>query len=243
VRLVIAFGAALLLGGPAIAQPEVQLVAGEAVVSVEAEGEARSRPDVMTISAGTVRTGLTAAEAVQANAVLAQRLVAAVRAVGIGERDVRTANFRVEPRFEGEGDGRSVSPDGRAARIVGYIVQNQLEIRLRDLTNAEALITRLFEAGANSVRGPIFSLSDDRAARRAAERAAIEEACAEAENYAAATGRRLGRLLRISDRQSFTSGSFEGITVTGTRIPPTPIEPGEVTTSVTVHVDFALAPQ
>jgi hypothetical protein len=242
-RLVIAAVAALA-SGSAAAQPVPSLAAGEAVISVEAEGESHSRPDVMTISAGSITTGNTAADAVEANAALAQRLVAAIRGAGIEPRDVRTSQFAVEPRFANDDQRREeLGPDGRPPRIVGYIVRNHLEVRLRDLSRADTLIGRLFEAGANSVSGPRFSLSDERPARRAAERAAIEEARAEAENYAAASGRRLGRLLRISDRRTQTDSDDEMIIVTGSSIRRTPIEPGEITTRTTVHVDFALAPQ
>jgi uncharacterized protein YggE len=235
VRLVVLL-AALLAPVAAAAQPAITLAPNEALVSVEAEGRFASRPDVMTISAGTVTTGATAAEAVAANAALAQRLVAAVRAAGIEPRDVRTAHFRVEPRFEG--GRRNADESEQPPRIVGYVVTNNLSVRLRDLSGAEALIARLFEAGANSVGGPAFSLADDREARRAAERRAIEE------NYAAAVGRRVGRLLRISDRRVWTEASNEGaIIVSGSRIPPTPIEPGEIETRAIVYVDFALVPR
>ena len=241
-RLVIAVAALLAAGGPATAQPVVALAQDEALLSVEAEGRIASRPDTMSITAGTVTTGATAAEAVAANAALAQRLVAAIRAAGIEARDVRTSHFEVRPTFEGErGERRS---DGPPPRIVGYVVSNNLELRLRDLRDAESLIGRLFEAGANSVRGPVFSLADDREARRAAERNAIAEARAEAENYAAALGRRVGRLLRVGDRRSWTERLPDGgIMLTGSRIPPTPIEPGEIETRAIVYVDFALVPR
>lgn len=240
-RLVAAAALALSLASSAAAQPSLQLQPGEALISVEAEGRHASTPDTMSISAGTVTTGATAAEAVAANNALAQRLIEAVRAAGIDPRDVRTAHFSVQPRFD---EGRHDSDEeGSPPHIVGYVVQNRLEIRLRDLRSAETLISRLFDAGANSVGGPSFTLSDDRAARRAAERNAVAEARAEAENYAAAVGRRVGRLLRISDRRTWSEPTDERIYVTGSRIPSTPIEPGEVETRAVVFVDFALVPE
>lgn len=234
-----------LAGGapaPLAAQPAISLAPGEALLSVQAEGRARTRPDAMAITAGTVTTGATAAEAVSANAALAQRVIQAVRGLRIEPRDIRTTNFSVRPQFAGGGGGDRIGPEGRP-RITGYIVENSITVTLRELANAEPLITRLFEAGANSVRGPMFGLTDDRAARRSAERDAIEQARAEAENYAAAAGQRVGRLLRISDRRAWTESEGDAIIVTGSRIRPTPIEPGEIETNVTVFVEFALVPQ
>jgi uncharacterized protein YggE len=244
-RLVAALAAATALGASsgALGQPTITLLPGEALISVEAEGRSLARPDVMTITAGAVTTGATAAEAVSENAALAQRLIATVRSAGIEARDIQTSQFGVEPHFEGGRDDR-LSPEGRPPRIVGYVARNRVEIRLRDLTAAQSLIGRLFEAGANSVEGPRFSLSNERPATRAAERMAIAEARAEAENYAASMGRRLGRLLRISDRRAWTDpGGDERIIISGSRMPFTPIEPGEIETEVKLWVDFALAPE
>lgn len=199
-----------------------------------------SRPDTMTIFAGTVTTGATAPEAVAANASLAQRLIAAVRGSGIAARDVKTLSFNVRPSFEN--NRGELGPDGRPPRITGYVVTNQIQVQLRDLAGAGALIGRLFEAGANSVRGPSFSLTDDRSARRAAERAAIVEARAEAENYAAAVGKRVGRIVRIGDRRVSTPPTSSEIVMMASYAAsePTPVQPGELTTRASVYVDFAL---
>lgn len=236
--------AAAAITSPALAEPVVTLAPGEALLSVKSEGRVLSRPDLMTLRAGTVTTGATAEEAVAANAALAQRMLQAVRDAGITPRDIRTENFRVRPEFEGGRDRYELNSQGRPPRILGYVAENHVSITMRDLNRAEELITRLFDAGANSVTGPHFGLSDNRTAIRAAERAAIAEARAAAENQASAASRRIGRLIRISHRQSWTDPNFEGmITVTGSGNPPTPIEPGEIATEVELWVDYALAPQ
>jgi len=231
------------VGTAGAAQPAITLAPGEALLSIEATGVSRTRPDVMTIRAGTVTAAATTADAVAANAALAQRVVAAIRAAGVAEADVRTVGFRVRPEFEGALDSERLGADGRPPRIVGYVVENTVEVRVRNLANAQRLITRLFEAGANSVQGPYFSLADDRAARRMAERDAIGQAREQANNYAAAVGRRLDRVLRISDRRTWTETDSEEIMLNQANVPETPIEPGEVETRATVFVDYALAPQ
>ena len=61
------------------------------------------------------------------------------------------------------------------------------------------------------------------------------------QSYAAAMNHRVVRVLRVSEksRQIDPSGS---IVVTGALRDGLPLEPGEVSTSVTIYVDFALAP-
>jgi hypothetical protein len=236
-RLVIGLACALLLAAPAAAQEvELELQPGETLLQVEAEGVARSRPDVLTVTAGVSSTGATAAEALQASNVAAERVLARVRALGVSPQDIRTNQLSVRPRFAGQRD-EDVPP-----RILGYVSENRLELRLRDLSRAGDIVSAAFEAGANNVDGPSFTLSDDRPQRLAAAREGVRRAREEAENYAQALGMRISRVLRVTERGRVDQRE-EYITVTGSRIARTPVEPGEVTTGVRVWVDFALAPR
>ena len=240
-------GAALALGAvaaPLAAQAvEMRLAPGEVLLRVEAEGEHYARPDTMTISAGVVTTGATSREATGANAELATRLIEALRAQGVAPRDIRTTRLRVEPQFEEtdvERRGR-IQPRGR---IVGYLAENGLSVRLRDLSRASAIVDALFAAGANDVDGPEFEHSDPRPAQRAARQAAVAAALEEANTYAEALNMRVARVLRVSERGSFDNdegGNY--LMVTGSRIVATPIEPGELRTAITVWIDYALVPR
>lgn len=235
-------GAALALAGaPLAAQVSVPaplapaLQPGEAVISVQAEGVSRDRPNVMEISAGATTTGQTSQAAVRANAALVNRLIEVVRRSGVEARDVQTQQLNVTPRFARD------RQEYEQPRILGYVAENSLRIRFRDLSRASEIIEALFASGANTVSGPRFSLNDEKPARRAAERDAIVQARAEADNLAGALGKRVGRLLRVTDRQVYASeGNYgEAVVVTGSRT-RTPVEPGEISTSATVTVDFTL---
>lgn len=245
-RLVVA--AALALSGfvaPAASLAQaipIELRPGEVLLKVEAEGEDLSRPDVMTVVAGAVTAGTTARDALQANNSLAARLTEAARASGVQPRDVRTVGLSVTPRFN-PGDDERAETEGRRPRITGYIARNELEIRLRDLARAGEIVSDLFNAGANQVRGPIFSHSDPKPAQDRARRNAVANAQAEAAAYADALGMRVGRVLRVSQRGSFEGEGTNEIIVTGSRITRTPIEPGEIGTRVRVWVDYALLPR
>lgn len=236
----VAFPAGLAaLAGPAAAQPVLSIAPGETLLSIEAEGSALSRPDVMTITASVVTTGARASDALAANNVLAGKLIDAVRGAGVAPTDIRTSNLSVRPQIEAAGSERAERED-REPRIRGYVVTNSLELRLRDLGKASSVLDALIVAGANDVRGPRFSLSNAAPAERAAERAAILEARAQADNYANALGKRIVRVIRVSERLSYRQDD-DVIVVTGSRIQRTPVEPGELTTNATVFVDFAIA--
>jgi hypothetical protein len=177
----------------------------------------------------------------QANNALAERLIEAVRSNGVAARDVRTASLSVRPRFNQGDEGRE--EEGRPPRILGYVAENSLELRLRELGRAGDIIGALFSAGANRVDGPTFSHSSPDAARARARADAVRKAQAEATAYADALGMRVGRVLRLSQRGAFEMEAGSGIVVTGSRINRTPVEPGEISTEVQVWIDYALVPK
>jgi hypothetical protein len=238
----LAIGLAGGLAAPVAAQdPVISLAPGEVLLKIDAEGEYLVRPDMMGISAGVVTTGRTAKEALDANAALANRLVAAVRASGVEPRDVRTSELTVDPQFASD-DGAGQGDEDSIRRITGYVARNRLALRLRDLRAAAGIVNALFEAGANEVRGPSFGLQDPAPALKGARRSGIAQARVQAETYAEALGMRIARVLRVSERDN--SIEEDGtITVTGSRVQPTPIEPGEITVRTHVWIDYAMVPR
>ncbi len=238
--LAAALALAVLPASAAAQDPVISLAPGEVLLKVDAEGEFFVRPDMMLITAGVVTTGRTAREALAANAELANRLVDAVRASGVEPRDVQTSELTVNPQYAR--NPGSENEEDAIRRITGYVARNRLELRLRDLRTAANIVHGLFEAGANEVRGPSFGVQDPAPALKGARRAAIAQARVQADTYAEALGMRIVRVLRVSERD--TNIAEDGtITVTGSRVRPTPIEPGEIAAQAQVWVDYAMVPR
>lgn len=238
-RLVSGLALTLLAAAPAAAQEvELELQPGETLLQVEAEGVDRSRPDLMTVTAGVVTTGGTAAQALAANNALAERVIARVRGLGVAPQDLRTRELSIQPRFDESRRGSGEEP-----RITGYVASNVVEMRLHDLGRAGDVIGAAFEAGANRVEGPAFALANDRPARLAAQREGVRLAREDADNYASALGMRIARVLRVSERGDMVRRDDNAIVVTGSRIMRVPLEPGEVETRTRIWVDFALTPR
>jgi hypothetical protein len=236
---------ALLLAGLASAagaqDPVIALARGEVLLKVDAEGEFLVRPDMMSVSAGVVTTGRTAKEALAANSALANRLIAAVRASGVEPRDVQTAELAVNPQFARDKGAENDGEDS-IRRIIGYVARNRLTIRLRDLRRAADIVDGLFQAGANEVGGPYFGVQDRMPALKGARRAAVTEARAQADDYAEALGMRIARVLRVSERDNSVQDDGT-IIVTGSRVRPAPIEPGEISVTTHVWIDYAMVPR
>ena len=241
---------ALLGASTAAAQtsPTEVLAPNQTLLEVQSTGQSYVAPDQATLTGGVVTFATTSREAADSNARAMAQVVAALKKAGVAPRDIQTQSVRLDPQSNYDRQG------AEPPRITGYQARNAVTVRVRDVTKASELLTVLFEAGANDVNGPYFSIEDDSAAVTKARADAVSKAKAEADAYATAFGMRVVKVLRISERQR--SATYESIVVTGSRIrpagapppPPPPmsspaVEVGEMEQKVTIWVDFALGPK
>ena len=241
---------ALLGASTAAAQtsPTEVLAPNQTLLEVQSTGQSFVAPDQATLTGGVVTFATTSREAADSNARAMAQVVAALKKAGVAPRDIKTQSVSLDPQSNYDRQG------AEPPRITGYQARNAVTVRVRDVTKASELLTVLFEAGANDVNGPFFSIEDDSAAVAKARADAVSKAKAEADAYATAFGMRVVKVLRISERQR--SATYESIVVTGSRIrpagapppPPPPmsspaLEVGEMEQKVTIWVDFALSPK
>ena len=90
---------AALLATPAWADPRT--------ISTSGHGEVRAVPDMAEVRAGVTITAPTAAQALAANSSRMQSVFAALRKMGVPEKNIQTTNFYVSPQYtNGEGNTR-----------------------------------------------------------------------------------------------------------------------------------------
>ncbi len=135
-------------------------------------------------------------------------------------------------------------PKNAAPRLRGYHVENSVQAKLRDLKSAGKTIAASATAAGNAVRidGISFDLQDNIALLKSARDAAMTDAKTKAEQYAAASGRRLGKVVVITEQQQPSYPVFAGAPSLGsTGASSVPIAAGvqQVTVVVTVVYEFA----
>ncbi|MEE4538978.1 MAG: SIMPL domain-containing protein [Erythrobacter sp.] len=237
-RYAAALALALAPSAPVHAQSEMArpvVLPGETILRVVGEGKVQAPPTQMTIEIGVESLGATAAEALDANNRQLEPVIEALRERGIAASQFQTSDLSVEPQYSND-RGR------QSERITGFMATNTLSVTTNDLDQAGALVSVLFDAGANRIDGPRFSVApqDEGLLTRAAQAQALENAREEAENVAETLGLAISRILLVSDSSVVFRGGARGITVTGSRISRTPIEPGEVSITARYNVEFAL---
>lgn len=214
---------------------EVQIQAQGPVIELTVNEIVHSAPDVAQIGAGVTTRAPTAQEAVKQNAQAMEQVIAKLRQLGIAARDIQTSNFNLNPQYDFDRNGGSRT-------FVGYDVNNQVQVKLRDLERAGEVLDALVSAGANNIYGPNFMLEADEAAKREARTKAYQSGQTMAQEYARMAGFSGVRLLEISE----TFQSYGGPQPVMMRASAeaadagTQIEPGEVGTGVTVTVKYEM---
>jgi uncharacterized protein YggE len=238
-----AFSALSLFVAPAYAQDEAleAIDDGNALLSVSGTGEVSKKPDIATFNVAVSSTGATASQALQANSRTMQSVFAAMRRLGIAERDVQTSSVNLQPQFQRFNRG---SPEGnQTPRITGYTANNSIRIKYRDLDRLGRVIDELVKAGANRVNGPNFGLANADAEMDQARVAAVRDARRKADLYAGAAGMRVKRIVMISDQHTTSIRPQARFAMAEAASSDVPISAGEQQISANVKVLFELSPR
>lgn len=168
----------------------------EATISITGTGTITAEPDIAVVRAGAVSEAPTARVAMEANSKIMADTFAALRAMGVEDRDMQTSRLTVEPRytyFDSSSNG-----ERRPPRIDGYQVSNNLTVRVRDLTIIGEVLDALITAGVNQMGGLSFSVDEPDALFDQARADAVEDAMVQARLLTQAAGVSLGRVISIS---------------------------------------------
>ena len=175
---------AALLANPAWADSRI--------ITMSGHGEVKAVPDQAQISAGVTANAPTAAAALATNNARMNAVYAALKKLGVPDRNIQTSGFSVVPQYT---NGDNNNP----RRLTGYQVNNEVSVRLGDMARVGAALDALVAAGANQMNGISFDIAAPAPLLEKARAGAIADARARAETYARAAGVTLGAILSISE--------------------------------------------
>ncbi|MQT11852.1 SIMPL domain-containing protein [Segnochrobactrum spirostomi] len=223
----LALAAALAVLAPlaatsAMADDDIRVV-GQADISVT--------PDIAVVTGGVTTEALTARAALDANTKAIADVISALKAAGIDAADIQTSAFRIYPRYAER------TNDGKTPALLGYGVDNQVRVKVRDLPKLGGLLDVMVSAGANEIQGVNYIVSDADKKLDEARRDAIADARRKAELYAQAANVRLGKVDHICEGCS-TDSPGPAMMKMDAMPAPVPTEPGQTTLHVDVIVTF-----
>ena len=222
----------LLAAAPAAAQtagPEGGIVtSGEAIV--------RRAPDRAWLTVATEVRDAKPGDARTRSAEITTAVQNALKGTGLAADAIRTTAYSLTPDMEWVSG---------SSRIRGYVVRNQIEVRIDDMDKLPAVIdaANAPKASGLSIIGPRFDLKNRNAAEHEALRLAVENALSRAQAIAAGARRALGPIIRIEEQTTSSDIPFprpQMMTAARAGQPETPITPGEIEVRAQVTLTIAI---
>ena len=196
-------------------------------ITVTGNGAVLSAPDSAQWSFGVNVVADSAAAALARANTAANKIVAAVRAAGVAQKDIRTEHVSLSPQTDDQG------------RITDrFVASSSIHAVVRNLAQAGKVVDAAVDAGANTMWGPSFSESSREQLYRQALKAAYENARASAQTLADASGVALGRMLEAQEGGGVQPIAMEAAG-RASDTAETKLEPGQSSTYATVTITFA----
>jgi hypothetical protein len=204
----------------------------EHTIAVTGSGEVTVVPDMATVQLGVLVERKNAKEAREAAASAMTKVVAALRALGIAERDIATVTVSLGPVYDWSGSTQ---------KIRAWQLQNTVSITVRDLAKVSAVLDDSVIAGATTIQGITFDVSDRAASEQAAREAAMADAKAKATTLAGAAGVSITGVASISETVSTPVWYDRGYAMAaGESDASTPVLPGTTDVTITVSVVYLI---
>jgi len=216
-----------------LAQAAVPAAGTASGITVSGVGRITGVPDTLRATVGVAARRPSVQAALDAANAAAERVLDALDDAGVAADDVETTQFSVNPQYADDG------------AITGYEVANLVEVTLRELDAIGATLDAVVRAGDDEARvqGVEYRLEDNAALLTEARTAAVEDARASAEQYAAAAGVELGALTTLSEvtADQPMAQQFAADAAGGEAAAAVPLAPGTQEVGVTVTATWSLA--
>jgi uncharacterized protein len=230
VGLLAAVLASPLVSAPRLLAANPTPTSNEHTISVTGTGKVILSPDTADVRLGVVVTSTTVKGAREAAAGSMTKVIDALKAIGIADKDIATSWISLQPAYDYQS---GTNPP----HITGYQFSNSVAVTIHDLDKVGDAIDGALAAGATSLDGVSFRVADEAAAESQARQAAMTEAKAKADTLASAAGVSITGVESISEN---VAGNPYPVYFGAAAAPdagksiPTPVQPG--TTDVTVSI-------
>ncbi|MEI6499222.1 MAG: SIMPL domain-containing protein [bacterium] len=205
-------------------------------VQTVGEGKIKSTPDVSKIQGSVEVKKPTADEAKTASMDTMSKIVDAVKAAGVEEKDILTDSVSTSPNMNYLNG--ITSSDGYTGRI-------SITVTVRDLTKATSIVDLITKNGGTGIYGPNLTFSDEKYndLKQQAQTAAIVDARAKADLMAKAGDSEVGKVINIAEGNYSPNQpiyAMDSISSSAKESVSSPIQAGESEVTASVSVTFGL---
>jgi uncharacterized protein len=205
--------------------------APEHTISVTGTGRVLLAPDVADISLGVIVTRPTAAAAREAAAAAMTKVVAAIKAGGVADKDIQTSSLSLQPVYDYSNNGQG--------KLTGFQLTNIVSVTVRKLNTVGDLVDASVAAGATAVNGVTFRVENPTAAESQARTAAVNDARAKANALASAAGVTIAGVSSITETVAPAPYPMYAVAAPA-KDASTPIQPGTSEIDVMVSITYRI---
>jgi len=200
-------------------------------VSFTGEGKVKAEPDTAKVDIGLITEGKDSISVQNENSSKMNKAIDYLKKEGVSSEDIKTANYSLSPKYE-YSKGKST--------LVGYILNQTLEVTVRDLNKTGEILDGAVSNGANQINSISLFVDKPEDLKNKAREDAVKKAKDQALAVSKIAGFSLGRIVGFSEN---TFGQvpmyYEAMGKGGgvSSVAPAPqIEPGtqEITINVTL---------
>jgi uncharacterized protein YggE len=204
---------------------------------VNGEGKITVVPDVASLSLGVSAQAGTVADASAQAASAMKKIMDALKANGVAEKDIQTQYFNIQQLTRWDDKNQQQI-------VIGYLVSNTVVAKIRTMDKVGLVIDAAVEAGGDLTRinGLNFSVDKPEQYSSQARELAMNNAKAKAEQMAKLAGVNLGKATFITEN-SYTPYQNYPIMAKDSAsgsVPTTPITPGELDVTLNVQIYYSI---
>lgn len=167
------------------------------IVSAQGSASIKAVPDEVSVNVNIETSNLTAQDAQTSNKEISEKLLIGLIKLGYDRDELKFVNYYVSPVNWGDG----------GQKFKGYVVSQQLVVKTKDVNRVPSIVDAVINSGA-LVSYINFEVSDSKQAeyKNKALEDASKDARTKAESIASGQGKKLGRLVSITNQDYYYPG-------------------------------------
>ncbi len=219
-------------------------------ITLTSTGKVTVIPDIATISFNIVKEDKQVSDISNETNKLMQGVIDYLKKQGVESKDIKTSQYTITPTYEDKCVyGTEIAPTISSSKtcsskISGYRITQSVSIKIRDFTKIDSIVGSLPGLGVNQISNVSFGIDDSEALQNQAKIEAINQIKTKAQMLSQSTGIRLGRIINISENNSYYYGvsemSYSSAKLRSDIATPAPIEPGSQDVSQTVSITYEI---
>lgn len=163
-------------------------------ISVNGDGQVFAKPDTFILQVAVEEKTKTTEEGFAAVAKKIGAIQKLMKDNGIADKDIQSVNISINPNY---------NYDNGKTTVDGFVATHGLRIKIRKLESVDTILTGVSTIAWVQIQNTSYDIDDKTEFYREARHLAITKAHQKAEDMAKATGITVGKVVSISESQSY----------------------------------------